>query len=108
MRALFEHRFACSSDAFWAMYLSTEFSRSFWMEKTGAPRYDSLVEQTAPSGDHRRSFKVLLSGIELPGPLEKMLGGPLGFTEEGSFSKARGEYSYQHTYSALTDRIKVK
>jgi hypothetical protein len=107
MIADFEHSFPCSAETFWQVFLSPEFSRAFWIEKTGASAYQLLHDDRAPSGDRRRVFQVSLRGLELPGPLANLVSGSLRFTEEGTYCAARGHYDYRQTYSALSDRIKV-
>jgi hypothetical protein len=107
MRAVYEHGIECSPSAFWEAFLSPEFSRKYWLEKTGASAYESLLDETSASGDRKRAFKVILGRVDLPAPLAKLFGASLGFVEEGTFDKSRTEYTYRHTYSVLTERIHV-
>jgi hypothetical protein len=108
MELVFEHGFPCPPHAFWDMFLSQQFNRAYWLEKTGAARHETLTEEAPQTGDRKRVFRVVVGGLELPAPLAKLLGGPLAFTEDGTFHAAAGKYVYAQAYSLLTDRISVQ
>lgn len=99
------HRFDCSTERFWELFWDPQWTKQLILEGLGFATCDiEPVVETA--GKKSRSMRVTPK-LEIPAAVAKLLGPKLGYTENGRFDTATGEWSYEIVLSVLSDRIRM-
>jgi hypothetical protein len=101
-----DHTFDLSPEVFWsAVYFDAQYTERVFLEGLGMRRVSLVSDTTGADGQRRRLLDVDLAPLELPGPVQKLLKGGLGYREELVFDAAKGEATFQYRFNQLTDRL---
>jgi hypothetical protein len=97
------HEINCNLDTFWKTFLDQDFNTRLYVEVLGFPDW-TIVEQT--DTDTLASRKVTAQPkMDVPGPVQKLIGSNFRFTEEGSMTKPERIWRWKMTPSTLADKL---
>lgn len=101
------HEIDTDEDTFWTKLLFDEaFNKKLFEGALKFPGWKVLDSKEDDAKIVRR-IQVDPPVGDLPGPLKKVIGDRLSYTEEGTFDKATKRYSFKVTPSVMTDKTKV-
>src|SRR5437899_2227982 len=98
------HEINCDADTFWKVFLDKAFNEALFRQGLKFPRFD-IVEQRETDTEVIRK----VSGepkMDLPGPIQKLLGNGFSYTEEGKLDKASKTWRFKMTPSTLADKMR--
>lgn len=101
------HTYNVSEDTFWdKLFFDDEYNRRLYLE--ALKFHDWQVERHEDTGSEvQRAINVAPPLGDLPGPMQKVLGDNIRYTESGVLDKKARRYRIQITPSRLADKIKV-
>jgi hypothetical protein len=88
----------------WTLFLDDAYDRAQYIEGLHYPAYE-LVERTETDAEVRRTIRVTPL-LDLPGPVQKLLGKGFGYEESGRFDKATQIWSSTTTPNMLRGRLR--
>jgi hypothetical protein len=88
----------------WKLFLDDAYDRAQYLEGLRYPAYE-LVERSDSDTEVRRTIKVTPL-LDLPGPVQKLLGKGFGYEEAGRFDKAMQVWSSTTTPNMLRGRLR--
>jgi hypothetical protein len=100
--------FDCTEENYWGKcHFDPEYNRRLYLEHLKFPGW-KLVE-TKTEGD-KTSRRVILDPPvgALPGPVKKLIGDSLSYTEVGTYDKSTGRYKFTVTPSTMADKTKIE
>lgn len=99
--------FECTEETYWEKcHFDPEYNRRLYLEHLKFPGWKLL--ETKTEGD-KTSRKVVLDPPvgALPGPVKKLMGDSFSYTEQGTYDKKTGRYTFTITPSTMADKTKV-
>lgn len=87
----------CTPETFWNVFLDEKFTRTLFLEVLGY-RELSVLELT----DSSRKLHVVPK-INLPGPLQKLIGDSFAYEEHGTLDRGKGEWTWRMVPPAKRD-----
>lgn len=108
MRFQIRHTFSCSPTRFWEIFFDARFNERLWADAMRAPKYELSNDTVDASGDRQRRFQVVLPQLELPKAIAALINPEFGYTEQGTFSAKRNEYTFNQVLTVLSDKITLK
>jgi hypothetical protein len=97
------HEINCNVDTFWKTFLDRDFNIELYTKGLGFPEWTILDQK---EDDKTASRKVTaLPKMEVPGPVQKLLGSNFRYTEEGSMAKSDRIWRWKMTPSTLADKL---
>ncbi|MDC0681201.1 DUF2505 domain-containing protein [Sorangium atrum] len=98
------HEINCNLETFWKLFLDKTFNEELYRKELGFPEF-TITEQveTATEIIRRSAGKPKMN---LPGPVEKLLGSGFRYTEEGRLNKATKVWTFKLTPSTLADKMR--
>jgi hypothetical protein len=93
------HVFSCDSDTFWKAFFDEAYGRALYLEELQFRSF-AVLEQTPTTRRMRITPKM-----NLPGPVEKLLGDSFAYEEQGTFDKAKNVFHWKMVPSALKDKL---
>jgi hypothetical protein len=103
-KLMLNHEINCDADTFWKLFFNQDFNVAMYKQGLGFTEFQVLEQR---DGDRETFRKVHASPkVEMPGPLAKMFGGGLKYTEEGTFDKGSKIWRWKMTPSSMADKIK--
>jgi hypothetical protein len=101
------HDVDCDEDTFWDKIVFEEgFNKQMYEGDMKFPSWKLLESKDNGDKITRKVFVDPPVG-ELPGPIKKVLGNSLAYTEEGTFDKKTKRYTFKVTPSAMADKAKI-
>jgi hypothetical protein len=101
------HEMNCDADTYWEKCVLTEdYNRRLFLEQLKFLKYE-LIEQKDSGDKVTRRVKAEPESANLPGPLKKVVGDSLGYTEEGSYDRKTKVYSFRTIPAAFPDKVKI-
>ncbi|WP_437785144.1 DUF2505 domain-containing protein [Sorangium sp. So ce1097] len=94
----------CNIDTFWKLFLDKTLNEELYRKELGFPEYTILEQFETETEIVRRSAGK--PKMNLPGPVEKLLGSGFRYTEEGRLNKATKVWTFKLTPSTLTDKMR--
>jgi hypothetical protein len=79
----------CSAEAFWKIFLDEKYTRALFLDELQFKEV-SVLELT----DTSRKLRVVPK-INLPGPLQKLVGDSFAYEEHGTLDRARNEWTWR-------------
>lgn len=79
----------CTPETFWKVFLDEKFTRELFLEVLGY-REVTVLERT----DTSRKLHVV-PRINLPGPLQKLVGDSFAYEEHGTLDRAKNEWTWR-------------
>lgn len=101
------HEIDCDEETYWSKVIfNQQFNESLFKDHLKFPGYTVL--ESKDLGDKIvRKVQVDPPVGNLPGPVKKVVGDRLSYTENGTFDKAAKKYSFTVTPSTMADKTKV-
>lgn len=97
------HEFDCTPDVFWKdLNFNKEMNEAMY-KHLGFPEYQ-LLEQRETDGEIFRRT-VATPKMDVPGPLQKLLGSNFKYTEETRYDKKTGRATFKGIPSTLADKM---
>ncbi len=100
------HEVDCDEDTFWKKIVFDEgFNKKLYVDnlKIGW----KLEDQKEDDAKISRKVHVEPDTSNLPGPVKKVIGDRLAYTEEGSWDRASKRYKFKVTPSTMAEKTKV-
>ncbi|KYF87947.1 DUF2505 domain-containing protein [Sorangium sp. So ce296] len=94
----------CNVDTFWKLFLDKTFNEELYRKELGFPEYTITEQVETETEIIRRSAGK--PKMNLPGPVEKLLGSGFRYTEEGKLNKATKVWTFKLTPSTLADKMR--
>ena len=101
----FRHPLQCTEETYWTHCIfQEEYNRQLYLEQLRFPAYETLErKEDAEFLFQRVRITPLLP--PLPGPVKKLIGEHLNYVEEGTFNKAKKQYSFTIIPSVLAQKL---
>jgi len=93
----------CNVDTFWKTFFDKDFNTRLYTEALGFPDF-KVIEQTDDGTTITRKVAAQPK-MDVPGPVQKLIGQGFRYTEEGSMKKAEGIWRWKMTPSTLADKL---
>ena len=101
------HEIDTDEDTFWSkIVFNEEFNKKLYEGALKFPGW-KLVDSKEDDSKIVRRVQVDPPVGDLPGPVKKVIGDRLAYTEEGTFDKKTKRYSFKVTPSTMADKTKV-
>lgn len=97
------HEINCDADTFWKIFFDRTFNEELFKKELGFPEYNILDQRETDAEIFRK-----VSGkpkMNMPGPVQKVLGSGFGYTEEGRLNKATKVWTWKMTPNTLADKL---
>ncbi len=102
-----EHTYACSAEVFWnQIFLDDEYNRRLFLDELHFESW-RVVESTVRGGQIHRVIEAAPRVGDLPGPLKRLLGDGLGYTERGVAEPAAQRYRLEVTPRSLASKLTI-
>ena len=102
-----KHEIDTDEDTFWAKLVFDEaFNKKMYEGGLKFPTW-KLLEQKDTDTSISRRVQVEPPTGDLPGPVKKVIGDRLAYTEEGTFDKKSKRYSFKVKPSTMGEKTKV-
>lgn len=100
------HEIETDEDTYWSKIVFDEgFNKEMYVDHLGIGW--KLLEQKEDDAKITRKVHVEPPVGNLPGPVKKVIGDKLAYTEEGTFDKKTRRYTFKVTPSTLSEKTKV-
>ncbi len=98
------HEMECDEDTYWfKCVFDTAYNETFYLKELQFPQY--VQEKFTDDGETiSRVVRAAPKIPPLPGPLKKVIGDGLAYTEAGSFQRAKRHYTFTATPHALENK----
>jgi len=98
------HEMACDEDTYWyKCVFDKDYNEQLYLKLLGFPQYE--LEKYEDDGETiRRVVKASPKIPPLPGPVKKVIGEGLAYTESGSFPRSTRQYTFTAVPNALGDK----
>ncbi len=103
-RFTLEHELPTDPDTFWRTFFDREYNLALYLEELAFPAFEIVEQRDTETGLHRKVAAT--PRTELPGPVAKLIGPNLRYTEEGDLDRSKGTFVWVMKTSALTDKLK--
>lgn len=101
------HEFNTDEDTYWSKCVFDEaFCREMYLEALKFPGW-KVLESKDDENKLTRRVQVDPPVASLPGPVKKVIGDRLSYTEEGTFDKKAKRYKFRVIPSTLADKTTV-
>ncbi|HVJ94795.1 MAG TPA: DUF2505 family protein [Labilithrix sp.] len=101
------HEFNTDEDTYWSkIVLDQAFNKKMFEGELGFSGWN-LVEFKEDDAKISRKIHVEPPSGNLPGPIKKLVGDRVTYTEDGVFDKKAKRYSFKITPSTLADKMKL-
>ncbi len=97
------HEIRCNAETFWKTFFDKDFNVQMYKGALGFP--DFQVTDQQESGDSVTRKVSAQPKMDVPGPLQKMIGQNFRYTEEGSMKRAEGIWRWKMTPSTMADKL---
>ncbi len=104
IQATIDHDLPCSSDAFWRLFFSREYTEAVYLGALGFPHL-KIEKLSEPDGDAELLMEVQPK-IALPTPVMKLLGDGFRYREHGKLHRKENLYTFTITPDKLADKYK--
>lgn len=103
-----EHTLNCNEETFWEkIFLDKAFNERLYKQVLRFPEFNEVKREDTGS-EIRRTVAVTPDVGELPGPIRKVAGDNMSYSEEGVFDKQSRRYRMQVKPSTLADKLSIK
>ena len=97
------HEIRCNADTFWKVFVDKDFNVRLYTQALGFPDF-KITEQVDDGTTVTRKVSAQPK-MEIPGPLQKLIGAGFRYTEQGSMKHAEGIWRWKMTPSTLADKL---
>ena len=101
------HELDCDEDTFWSKIVFDEtFNKTMYEGDLKFPAWKLVESKEDDAKIVRKVFCDPPAG-DLPGPIKKVLGNSLAYTEDGAFDKKSKRYTFKVTPAAMAEKTKI-
>ncbi len=97
------HEIRCNADTFWKVFFDKDFNVSLYTGTLGFPDF-KVVDQTDDGTTVTRKVAAQPK-MDVPAPVQKLIGAGFRYTEEGSMKKSEGLWRWKMHPSTLADKL---
>jgi hypothetical protein len=97
------HEIHCNVDTFWKTFLDKDFNVNLYTVTLGFPDW-KITDQTETDTQVTRKVAAQPK-MEVPGPVQKLIGANFRYTEEGTMSKSEKIWRWKMTPSTLAEKL---
>ncbi len=99
--------FECTEETYWGKcHFDPEYNRRLYLEHLKFP--DWRLVETKTEGDKTTRRVTLDPPVgNLPGPVKKLVGDKLSYTENGTYDQKSGRYTFTITPSTMAEKTKI-
>jgi len=106
MKASYSHTFNTDADTFWnKIFLDAAYNKALYLEGLKFPEYEVLEERDTGSSVVRRVR--IVPKQDAPAAIQKLAGGRVAYTEEGTFDKNAKRYRFKVVTASMADKIQT-
>ncbi|MCA9709173.1 MAG: DUF2505 family protein [Myxococcales bacterium] len=99
------HPLDCTPARHWEMFFDPEWTRTLIIDGLGFRTCD--VQPVRQEGTTRLRDMSVTPKIDVPGPVARLLGDKLGYTEKGKYDETAQRWTYQLVLNVLTEKIRM-
>lgn len=99
------HELRCTPDRHWELFFDPDWTRELILGGLGFSKCE--VGELDKAGDITTRQMRVEPKIDVPGPVARLLGPRLGYTEKGRFEETARKWTYQLVLSVLADKIRL-
>jgi hypothetical protein len=97
------HEINCNVETFWKVFFDKDFNVQLYTGPLGFPHFE-VLEQTDTETTISRKVAAQPK-MEVPGPVQKLIGPGFRYREEGTMSKSERLWRWKMIPSTLTDKL---
>lgn len=101
-----KHEFDCDQTTFWQIFVDPEYNQALYLKTLGFPKFQVLEEKDTET-EYTRTAEGT-PNMNMPGPVQKLLGANFGYSEKGRLDKAKNEWRFKITPSTLADKMRYE
>lgn len=98
------HEIHCDVDTFWKLFFDKEFNERQYKEALGFPEFSVVEQRETDTQITRRAAGM--PKMNMPGPVQKVLGSNFRYVEDGTFDKATKTWRWKMTPSVLAEKLR--
>lgn len=101
-----KHEIETDEDTYWSkIVFDADFNKAMYVDHMGIQW--KLLDQKEDDAKITRKVHVEPPVGNLPGPVKKVIGDKLAYTEEGTFDKKTKRYTFKVTPSTMAEKSKI-
>jgi hypothetical protein len=101
----FTHDIHCNEETFWKIFLDPQFNERLYKDALGFPDWKQVsLDETDTKITRTTSGQPKLDDV--PGPVAKLIGNGLRYTETGTLDKATKVWTWKLVPSVMADKVK--
>lgn len=101
------HEFACDETTYWEKcFFDEEYNRALFLGELGFPKW-AVTKNEVTDATIKRRLEIEPKTGDIPGPMKKLIGEKMGYSEEGVFDRKTRRYTYSITTYAMPDKTKI-
>jgi hypothetical protein len=100
------HEINCDVETFWKTFFDKDFNEKLYRGSLGFPEY-TITDQTETDTQITRKVAAMPK-MDVPGPVQKLLGSNFRYVENGSMDKAKRVWVWKLTPSTLADKLRTE
>jgi hypothetical protein len=97
------HEIRCNVETFWKTFFDKDFNTRLYTQVLGFP--DFKITDQHDDGTKVARKVAAQPKMDVPGPVQKLIGPGFRYTEEGSMTKTEGVWRWKMTPSTLADKL---
>jgi hypothetical protein len=97
------HEINCNAETFWKVFFDKDFNTQLYKGPLGFPDF-TVVEQSETETTITRKVAAQPK-MDVPGPVQKLIGPGFRYTEEGALSKSERVWRWKMIPSTLADKL---
>jgi hypothetical protein len=98
------HEINCDEETFWKIFFDRDFNLKLYKEELGFPEFDILEQRDTDTETFRKAKGT--PKMNMPGPVQKLVGSNFSYTEDGRLNKATKTWSWKMNPSTMADKIR--
>lgn len=98
------HEINCNPETFWRVFFDKDFNNTLYKDALQFPAFQITAQQETDTSITRK-----VSGqpkMDMPGPVQKLIGSGFSYTEDGTFDKATKVWRWKMTPSTMADKLR--
>jgi hypothetical protein len=98
------HEINCDEETFWKIFFDRDFNMKLYKEELGFPAFDILEQRDSDTEIFRKAKGT--PKMDMPGPVQKLMGSGFSYTEDGRLNKATKTWTWKMNPSTMADKIR--
>lgn len=98
------HEINCDAETFWKVFFDKSFNEKLFREELGFPEFHIESQQDSDTQIKRKVHGM--PKMDMPGPVQKLIGSGFRYVEEGTLDKATSVWRWKMIPSTLADKLR--